>query len=177
MQIRPVLRGDGPRLNETVAIADLPVVFDRVDAEVRAALPPAFLTRFDEWVAAGGKTTARYSSPRTPGPTVTSIDLDTAIETVWGKDAAGRADPATSLDHLQRTIRLYDVIDVVIVLSEPHRVLSGAVVLGEEVEVSDFGKWFTADHSDAKGLSDLLQRLDAWVRLRLGFPARARTPR
>jgi hypothetical protein len=82
-----------PQLDEIVAIGDLPVIFDRVDAQVRAVLPPVFLIRFDQWEAGGGETTSRYSAPRAPGRTITASDLDATIEAFWGTDAARTADP------------------------------------------------------------------------------------
>lgn len=96
--------------------------------------------------------------------------VDTAIVAHWGGAATVVANAASSTGELRRTVRLYDTVDVVLIRAEPHKELTGGIVLGDVVEVSDFGTWFTADHPDLTGLHTVIRRLDGWVRLRLGMP-------
>jgi hypothetical protein len=168
-----------PRVDVIVPREDVDRVLEDIDAACRLALPPAFIHRFDEWANSGGELRSGGSdaSPRVPGPTVTDADLDAAIRHFWMDSAVVLPGDDSMSDDLRRTIRLYNMIDVVVVRNEPHKQLTGGIVVGDGVESSDFGTWFMADHPDAEGLRDLMQRLDGWVRLRLGRPVSTRAPR
>lgn len=168
---QPIPPADSPRMDVTVRRDDLGRVLEEIDAACRRTLPPEFVRRFDDWANSGGELSGEHSdsAARVPGPTITASDLDAAIHDFWRDSAV--VVPADSLSgDLRRIVRLYGTIDVVLVRNEPHKQLTGGIVVGDGVESSDFGTWFMADHPDAEGLHTLMRRLDNWVRLRLGRP-------
>lgn len=151
-----------------VNMQDLPASLSEIDSEVRSTLPVRFLRRLDEWASSGGQTISLESHNRTPGPPLRSEQIAHEIHSFWKSDVS--AIHSTPGHPLLVEALIYFAIQISISIESQHGGLIGGILVGDDYQVSAFGRWLSADHPDTTGLQEVCSRIDEWARLRLDLP-------